>query len=42
MEEIIFEDYNIRITEDDLRSVDKESLVKCKERLKETLLKLED
>lgn len=42
MDEVIFEDYNIRITQEDLKSVDKEILSQCKERLKETLSRLKD
>lgn len=42
MEEVIFEDYNVRITEEDLKCVDKKTLTQCKERLKETLSRLKD
>ena len=42
MEEVIFEDYNIKFTEEDLINVDKNTLEKCKKRLQETLSKLSD
>ena len=42
MEEVIFEDYNIRITEEDLKCVNKKTLAQCKQRLKQTLSKLKD
>lgn len=40
MEEVIFEDYNVKFTEEDLRKTDKNTLEKCKKRLQETLTKL--
>lgn len=42
MDEVIFEDYNIIITQEDLKTVDKKILSQCKERLKETLSRLKD
>ncbi len=40
MEEVMFEDYNVKITEEELKEVDKSTLEKCKKRLQETLSKL--
>ncbi len=40
MEEVLFEDYNIKFTEQDLKNVDKNTLKKCKKRLQDTLSKL--
>lgn len=40
MEEVIFEDYNVRFTEDDLIGIDMNTLEKCKKKLQETLSKL--
>ncbi len=40
MEEVIFEDYNIRFNENDIKNADKNTLEKCKKKLEETLLKL--
>ena len=40
MEEVIFEDYNIKFMEKDFEGVSAETLKKCKGRLEETLLKL--
>lgn len=42
MDEVIFEDYNAKITEEELRRTDKETLKKCKKKLRETLYKLEN
>lgn len=39
-EEIIFEDYNIKVTEEELKQIDKKTLKKCKKVLQETLAKL--
>lgn len=40
--EIIFEDYNVKFTEEELKEVDKKTLKKCKKLLQETLAKLGD
>ena len=40
MEEVIFEDYNVKFTEKDIINADKNTLEKCKKRLQETLSKL--
>ncbi len=40
MEEIIFEDYNIKFTEEELKQADKKTLKKSKKILQETLTKL--
>ncbi len=39
-EEIIFEDYNIKFTKEELKQVDKKTLKNCKKILQETLEKL--
>lgn len=41
-EEVIFEDYNIKFTEEELKEADKKTLKKCKKILQETLVKLGD
>lgn len=38
---VIFEDYNIKFMEKDFEDVSLETLKKCKERLEETLSKLD-
>ena len=38
--EIIFEDYNIKFTKEELKQVDKKTLKKCKKILQKTLVKL--
>ena len=42
MKELLFEEYNIKFTEQDLINADKNTLKKCKKRLQETLSKLND
>ncbi len=39
-DEIIFEDYNVKFTDEDFENVDIEILKKCRERLESTLQKL--
>ena len=39
-DEVVFEDYNIKIEEKDFKDVSKENLQKCKDRLKNVLLKI--
>lgn len=41
-DKIVFEDYGIEFTDDDLEGVDKETLIECKEKLDELLNKIED
>lgn len=41
-EKIVFEDYNIEITDEDLKGVDKETLIACKERLNKAIHKVEN
>lgn len=39
---IVFEDYDIEITDEEMKGVDKETLIKCKERLNEAIKKAEN
>lgn len=41
-EKIVFEDYNIEITDKDFEGVDKETLIKCKERLNRAIKNIEN
>lgn len=41
-EKITFEDYGIEFNENDFKGVSKETLEKCKERIKTTINKLEE
>lgn len=42
LDKIIFEDYGIEFTDDDFKGVDQETLIKCKRKLNELLIKLEN
>lgn len=39
---IVFEDYDIEITDEDIKGVDKETLIKCRDRLNEAIKKAEN
>lgn len=41
-DKIVFEEYGIEFTDDDFKGVDQETLIQCKNKLKDLLKKLEN